>query len=625
MFVVSTDASDYAVGGTLEQYDTKGKPLGVVAFTSKTLTPPQLKYPVREKELFAIVHCMTVWRPYLLGTHFKLRTDHESLVYIPTSKISTGRLSRWLDFVSEFDFQLEYIRGEKNKAPDALSRIELNAVSGESQSGAVLERSLRSGYANDHMFGIVYRTLIGAQDCPNELRTIIKRYSIIDDLLYYRMQEGDPLRLCIPEGEFRERLMEQAHRSPASGHPGPTRMFSLLQSHYYWPKMPRTVKRFCRNCPDCQRSKTSTLAKKGIHRPLSIPSGRWESISLDFITGLTPTATGLDCILVVVDRLTKRAHFIATTKALSAQDCADIFVKEIFRLHGLPKSLVSDRDVRFVSNFWRTLHAMLGISLDMSTPYHPESDGQTERTHRTLQQMLRPYLNDMKSDWSRFLPALEFGYNNAYQSSLKMSPFKADLGYEPRFMDIVFSTEENRSKSAEDFLSDQEALCHEVRERMAEAQDAQSVQVNRHRTTQTFERGDQVLLHRDVYAKTRRNSKLHVTYIGPFTVSERVNDNAYRLDIPGSTHHYTTFNVSYMLPFHGDQSYALPAPTTSEEIRNRIHTLRSIEGFDDSGNLHVSWQGCDPQDFSTVTPDSLHLLSTEHVQTLHDEFVRSAI
>lgn len=477
-------------------------------------------------------------------------------------------------------------------------------------------------YKRDKDFGIIVDILSGEIQCPLELRSVVKRYRFSNNQLYYAFHPGDVAqRLCIPVGETRSKLLAQAHDSPASGHPGALRTYMMLSPHYYWPRMAKTIKRYCHRCADCQRTKSLTQARAGLHQPLPVPTGRWESISMDFVTGIPKTHDGLDCILVVVDRLTKRAHFIAMTKEATAADCAQLFIDEVFRLHGLPKSLVTDRDTRFTNKFWETLHGRLGISLDMSTPYHPQTDGQTERTNRTMEQLLRPYVNELGTNWALHLPLIEFGYNNAYQASIGMSPFKADLGFEPRFIDLVHSTEK-RSEAANDFAEMQEALSREVQESMALAQDRQGVQVNRHRTEVEYEEGDLVLLHKDMYGKFRSNSKLKSVYFGPFKIVKKISNNAYRLDIPGSRHRYTTYNVSNLRRFTGDNLYAKPAPASDEEARARVQTVRSLQGFDANGNMLVNWQGCDPEDITSLPDEYLNELPFEHLKVLHDEFER---
>jgi hypothetical protein len=207
-------------------------------------------------------------------------------------------------------------------------------------------------------------------------------------------------RIFVPSYEpLRLRLMRQHHDAPVAGHPASSKTMELLSRTFYWPQMRKDVDRFVRNCHTCQRSRTSRHAPYGILRPLPIPDRPWQDISMDFVTGL-PWSNGCDAIWVVVDRLTKARHLIPCRTIIDSKDLADLFLNHIFCLHGLPLSIVSDRGPQFASSFWNQLCTRLGIERKLSTAFHPQTDGQTERMNAIMEQYLRCYVNYLQDDWA---------------------------------------------------------------------------------------------------------------------------------------------------------------------------------------------------------------------------------
>ena len=196
------------------------------------------------------------------------------------------------------------------------------------------------------------------------------------------------------------------------GHPGQDKTVQLVRRTFWWPHLHRDVHKYVQQCFECQAIKAERSKTPGLLQPLQIPESNWQSVSMDFIVGLPRTQHQKDTILVVVDRLSKMAHFIPTKETVEAPQIADLCIQNIYRLHGMPSSIVSDRDVRFTDHFWRQILAKLHVSLNMSSGDHPQTDGQTERVNQILEDMLRAYVSDKQSDWDTYLPLLEFAYNN---------------------------------------------------------------------------------------------------------------------------------------------------------------------------------------------------------------------
>ena len=236
-------------------------------------------------------------------------------------------------------------------------------------------------------------------------------------------------RMCVPEyGELKRDIIEEAHSSTYAMHPSSTKMYRTLKEHYWWNGMKKEIASFVSRCLTCQQVKTEHQRPAGKIQLLPIPVWKWEKITMDFVTGLPRTRRQHDAIWVIVDRLTKSAHFLPVNVEDSLEKLARLYVDEIVRLHGVPVSIVSDRDPRFTSRFWPSLQTALGTRLHFNTAFHPQTDGQSERTIQTLEDMLRACVIEFKGSWDTHFALMEFAYNNSYQASIDMAPFEALYG-----------------------------------------------------------------------------------------------------------------------------------------------------------------------------------------------------
>ena len=214
--------------------------------------------------------------------------------------------------------------------------------------------------------------------------------------------------------ELKEEVLKEAHCSKYTVHPGNNKMYQDLKQKFCWDNMKREIAQYISRCLTCQQVKAEHQKPAGLLIPLEVPEWKWEHITMDFVTGLPRTQKGHDAIWVIVDRLTKSAHFLAMNVKDSLPKLAKMYLEEIVRLHGVPASIVSDRDPRFVSRFWQQLQRALGSTLCLSTAAHPQTDGQSERTIQTLEDMLRACVLDFKGSWDQYLALIEFAYNNSY-------------------------------------------------------------------------------------------------------------------------------------------------------------------------------------------------------------------
>jgi len=231
------------------------------------------------------------------------------------------------------------------------------------------------------------------------------------------------------ESELKKLILKEFHVNPSSGHLGYQKMLTVVNKFYYWLNTKKKVVEFVMICLEYYWVKAEFKHRGGLVQPIMIPKWKWEVTSMDFIIGLPRTLRQHDSIMVVVNRLSKVAHFNPVKPTYSASEVEQVFIMEIMRLHGFPKNIVLDRDSKFTSKFWKELFVGLGIELDFSTTYHPQTNGQTERVNRILEEMFRMYVIHQKRRWKQYLPLVEFAYNNNYQESLRMSLFDALYGW----------------------------------------------------------------------------------------------------------------------------------------------------------------------------------------------------
>ena len=301
-----------------------------------------------------------------------------------------------------------------------------------------------------------------------------------------RLSEGDPEvncfhqdsenvlwfknRLVVPKDfELRKQILDEAHTSRLSIHPGSNKMYQDLKQQFWWTRMPREIAKYVSECDICRRVKASHLRPAGTLQPLSIPEWKWEDISMDFIVGLPRTQKGYDSIWVIVDRLTKAAHFLPVKTTYLTKQYAELYMNRILSLHGVPKTIISDHGTQFIARFWEQLHASLGTRLIRSSAYHPQTDGQTERINQILEDMFRACVLAYPQKWDQCLPLAEFSYNNSYQESIKMAPFEALYGRRCR-TPLNWSEVGERTIFGPDMVKEAEEQIHLIQENLRIAQ-----------------------------------------------------------------------------------------------------------------------------------------------------------
>lgn len=370
----------------------------------------------------------------------------------------------------------------------------------------------------------------------------------------YTLEDGflfKDLRICVPDCSLRLQIISELHNE---GHVGRDRTLQLVSHSYFWPTLRRDVERFVARCRVCQQGK-GKATNAGLYLPLPIPTQSWTYVSMDFVLGLPRTKRGFDSIFVVVDRFSKMAHFLPCKKTTDAVNVAILFFREIYRLHGLPSSIVSDMDTRFLSHFWRSLWKLLGTSLDMSTTYHPQTDGQTEVTNRALGDLLRCLVGDNIKSWDDKLCQAEFAHNHAVNRTLGYSPFQVIYGCVPRCpLDLTVLPDRSRHHGeAIDFISDIENVHRLARETLERSTAKYKEAADVKRREVIFQVGDLVWVY---LTKDRlplhEFNKLRSRKIGPLEIVECINPNAYRVRLPPHLRTHDVFNVKHLSRFHGD-------------------------------------------------------------------------
>ena len=381
-FVVHSDASDYALGAVLMQ--DQGDGLRPVAYASFKLKGAEINYAVHEKELLAVVNALRHWRHLLQGRHpFIVHTDHQSLVYLKSQPHLSARQTRWVEFLCDFDFTIQYLPGKSNVVADALSRmpqdLQANVLGSWTVANDLLQR-IKTAYQIDP---VAQHILQSAE--PN------LHYVVRDDIILTLHRDRE--LIYVPDSEkLRQDILYEYHDAPPGGHVGRDKTLDSIMRLFYWPGLHQDVAHYIRTCDSCQRNKPSHTHPHGLLQSLPIPSRPWQCVTLDLIITLPMTARGHDAIVTFVDKFTKMVHFVPTNGKVTAAQLARLFVDNIVRLHGIPEQLISDRDSKFVSKFWQAVFELLGTKLSMSTAYHPQTDGQTERANRVVEEMLRAYL-----------------------------------------------------------------------------------------------------------------------------------------------------------------------------------------------------------------------------------------
>lgn len=544
-FTIEADACGVGIGAVLMQ---GGRP---IAFFSKALGPKAAGQSIYEKEAMAILEALKKWRHYVLGSKLIIKTDQQSLKFMMGQRLVEGIQHKLLLKLMEYDYTIEYKSGKENLVADALSRLpQKEAVADRCHPMTVVIPEwivdIQRSYENDVQAHKIL-SLIGTAADPD------REYKLEAGLLKYKG------RIYVGEAtDIRRQLITTYHSSSFGGHSGMRATHHRIKMLFYWHGMRGEVERFIRECPTCQITKSEHVHIPGLLNPLEIPDMAWTHITMDFIEGL-PKSQGKDVILVVVDRLTKYAHFIALAHPYDVEQVVEAFMNNIHKLHGMPMVIITDRDRIFTSSLFQEIFKAMKVKLRFSTAYHPQMDGQTERVNQCLESYLRNMTFQEPHKWYSWLALAEWWYNTTFHTAIQMTPFKAMYGYSPPQIN-EFSVPCNISEEARVTIEEKEAILNKLKNSLADAQHRMKYFADKNRTERNLEVGDMVYLKLKPYRQSafgiRGSLKLRSKFYGPFKVLQKIGQLAYKLQLPDDAQIHPVFHVSQLKKHLG--KHAIP-------------------------------------------------------------------
>ncbi|GJT47574.1 putative reverse transcriptase domain-containing protein [Tanacetum coccineum] len=471
---------------------------------------------------------------------------------------------RWLELLSDYDCEIRYHPGKANVVADALSRKErskplrvraLVMTIGLDLPKQILNAQTEARKPENIKNEDVRGMLLENSKDPEKFRTE-KLEPRADGTLCFNGRSWLP---CY--GDLRTVIMHESHKSKYSIHPGSDKMYQDMKKLYWWPNMKANIATYVSKCLTCAKVKAEHQRPSGLLVQPDIPQWKWDNITMDFVTKLPKSSQGYDTIWVIVDRLTKSAIFVPMRETDPMEKLARMYLKEVVTRHGIPVSIICDRDPRFASNFWRSLQKALGTNLDMSTAYHPQTDGQSERTIQTLEDMLRACAIDFGKGWVNHLPLVEFSYNNSYHASIKAAPFEALYGRKCR-SPVCWAEVGQVQLTGLELVQETTEKIIQIKQRMQVARDRQKSYADLKRKPMEFQVGDKVMLKVSPWkgvVRFGKQGKLNPRYVGPFKVLEKVGSVAYKLELPQELSRvHNTFHVSNLKKCYADEPLAVP-------------------------------------------------------------------
>jgi transposase InsO family protein/translation initiation factor IF-1 len=603
-YEVYTDASKFALGAVLLQ--DHGKGLQPVAYLSRKLSPTEQNYPTGDREMLAIYYALQQWRCYLEGVVFKVNSDHLNHTWFNKKQDLSRRQAKWSQWIESYysGTEIAYKEGANNlsdplsRRPD-LASIELATTSVPDS----LKEEIQAGYEKDPYYDDVMPGLW-----------------MHDGLWYFQD------RVAIPAvSALRKRIIAECHDCPSAGHLGHTKTLQRVARRFWWPHMSRSIYSYVVACPSCQRNKPVMQRPLGLLQPLPVPTSKWEQITMDLITDLPVTKKGHDAVVTFVDRLTKMVHFAPTTKTAGAEAIANVFLSTWYKYHGLPRVIVSDRDRRFLSHFWQALFKALGTELRFSTAFHPQTDGQSERANRTLEEVLRHFVSPRQDDWDDYLDLAEFAINDSVSPSTGYAPFYLAYGQNVSspidLADVIVPAAQARAQEMTDAIEHAKAKLRESHERQARA-------ANKERQHHLFQVGDKVKLSTvNLNLPSTMSKKLAARFIGPFSVEEVINPVVYKLKLPATLKVHPVFHISLLRPWKeddefpdhkGDAAPVLVYPDDNQWLVDKLlDKRRERVGRRWVTTYLVRWLNCGPEDDSWEPAENIERSLREEYEASH--------
>lgn len=543
-----TDASAYALGAVLYQKHIDPSHTGVILYHSRTLTSVEQKGSATQRELLAAYDSITNLQHYLYGKRFTLITDHQALSLLRNNKDPHHKLARWVAQLQEYDFEVKYKNGSKHVDADCLSRLteipveepdvgqlqdlvlSISALNSEPVPNNVQsdepQLSIESEQRSDD-FCKKYIDILESDTISDSVKaTRAKNFTLQDGVLYKRHRGGE--RLLVVPARRRDAILLSFHDVPLAGHLGFSKTYSVIKSRYYWPKIRRDVKKYVLSCQRCQVRKIPGVRKQGLIKPLPIAEDVFDTVGIDLITKLPESTEGFTNILVCTDNLSKYVITVPL-KDGSSQNILHAFFNYVIAKHGCPKVVISDRGANLIGERSRDFFRLFGIKRHLTSGYHPQSNGQTERFNRTLAASLTSYVSRNQKDWPDFIQAITFAYNISEHAVTRVSPYELIFKCKPRLpIDNLMNRNEfiDPLRPAPEVMST--TAIQLMKKHILDSQEANKKRLDASRTPSRFAEGDMVLIERPTRIQGTAN-KLKKIYIGPYKIQRKISDLSFEI------------------------------------------------------------------------------------------------
>lgn len=636
---IEVDASGFAVGAILSQKQDDGK-WHPIAYLSESMSEAERNYEIYDREMLSIIRGLVQWRHYLEGLpeKFEIITDHKNLEYWKDPQNLSRRQARWARYLTRFDFFLTHRPGKQHGAPDGLSRRADHFVSDshDNQDVTVLtpEHFRAAASKRGHAAVVQDKALLRRiRECSDKDREVAEALEKVQNLGPPRLQKGLEEwnseqglllyrgKVYVPKNaELRRDIVKIHHDSLAVGHPGRYKTLELVSRNYWWPGMSKFIHEYVDTCDACNRTKTFPAKPQGPLKPNEVPEGPWQIVTSDFIVGL-PESKGCNSIMVSCDRYGKGVHLSGTRDTVDAEGATDIYIRDVWRLHGTPKVLISDRGPQFASKFLRGIHKAVGTKPALSTAYHPQTDGQTERWNQEIEQYLRVFCNHHQDNWFDLLPFLEFALNQRVHEATGFTPFYLTYGYTPEW--TVHANPMSNVPGLKDRLQALKEAREDTRAKLELTAEQMKRFYDRHvREAPEFKVGDKVWLDAKNLHTDRPNQKLSDRRLGPYPVIEKVGDLNYKLKLPRRVHVHPVFHVSLLYPHKesqipGRKQPEPPPVTVNGQEEYEVEEILDSRMFRRKLEYKVRWKGFD-KSYETWEPAE----NVEHAKKLVEDFHR---
>ena len=605
-FQIESDASKYASGAVLTQLDSNGS-RHPCAYISKTFSPTERNYEIYDRELLAIIRALEEWRHYIQGSPHTtiILSDHKNLTYYREARKLNRRQARWSLYLSEFNVKLVHTPGYKMVQSDALSRRPdfIPDEDNDNEDIVMLPDNLFINLIDMELQNRIANCNDLDKDATDALGLLLKQGPTavrhnLDDWTLEKVGDQNVLffrgKNYIPQDiNLRRDIAKMFHDHETAGHPGELETFNSIQQHYWWPGLRTFVKNYVQGCGTCQQFKIDRNPSKPAFLPTegSKSTRPFANCSMDLITDLPP-AEGFDSILVVVDQgLTKGIILAPCNKSITAEGTARLLLENLYKRFGLPDKIISDRGPQFASKAFIELLKLLGIKSALSTAYHPQTDGTTERVNQEVEAYLSIYCASHPEEWPLALHTMEFTHNNRRHADRQKTPFELMFGDSP--VAIPLSFENTRYPSIEEKMG---TLLRNREEALAAHELARSRMIERRRSTFVpFRKGDKVWLD-SRNLKTTYHKKMKPKREGPFSITEVLGPVTYRLRLPATWRIHNVFHAALLRPYKENEVYGenFTEPPAELEEGEEVYEVETILNHRKRGRGYqyfIKWRG----------------------------------